>query len=69
MRERGEIVLPAEHGKNGEHYVLPPYVTLVWYSGVVNQMCEAEVHPDRVNHFKQNQREIEKGWVIWESGS
>jgi hypothetical protein len=62
MTEREEYQLPSEVG--GEFIYLPDYVTL-WFN-IDNLQYEAQVNPERVDWFMEDQEMIHAGReVIW----
>jgi hypothetical protein len=44
---------------------LPDYITVEWYSPVLDLICEAEIHPDRLEDFIENRIAIEGEGVIF----
>jgi hypothetical protein len=73
MRERLDYELPHPDfngwDKNGqaltEPIFLPDYITVEWYSPVLDLICEAEIHPDRLEDFIENRIAIEGEGVIF----
>jgi hypothetical protein len=62
-RERFNYKLPATC--RGQDVFLPDYITVDWYSPVINDLCSMQVSPDKLEEFMQNQEKIEGEGVIW----
>lgn len=69
MKERQGQLFPSEVGNNREGYVrpeLPDFITLTWYSPLLDSTCSVECDPDRAIDFMIRQEGIEGKELEWE---
>ena len=63
----GEFLPAFRYDKKVDRYVqtpLPDYTTIEWL-GNEGELFNAQVHPDRVDFFKENQEKIEGRRIEW----